>query len=80
MKTYIDEELNPDGCNVYALYKKLSFLLRISSVNVTKSAVSCGFGQIYLRNPSWKTSFLYSDDPLKEDFQEPRTINEILDY
>ena len=30
--------------------KKRSFLLRISSVNVTKSAVSCGFGHIYWRN------------------------------
>ena len=27
--------------------KKLSFLLRISSVNVIKSAVSCRFGHIY---------------------------------
>ena len=34
-KTYIDEELNPAGCNVH--------------------------------------------DPLKEHFQEPKTINEILD-
>ena len=29
------------------LHQKLSFPLRISSVNVTKSAVSCGFGHIY---------------------------------
>ena len=34
-----------------------SFPLRISSVNVAKSAVSCGFGHIYWRNPQWKTSF-----------------------
>ena len=33
------------------LHKKWSFPLRISSVNVTKSAVSCGFGHIYWRNP-----------------------------
>ena len=39
------------------LYKKWSFPLRISSVNKTKSAVSCWFFQIYWRNPSWKTSF-----------------------
>ena len=39
------------------LYKKRSFQLRISSLNVTKSAVSCGFGQNYWRNPWWKTSF-----------------------
>ena len=38
------------------LHKKSSFLLKISSVNLTKSAVSCGFGHIYWRNPSWKTS------------------------
>ena len=38
-------------------YKKWSFPLRISSVNVTKSPGSCGFGHIYWRNPYWKTSF-----------------------
>ena len=32
------------------LHKKRSFPLRISSVNVTKSAVSCKFGHIYWRN------------------------------
>ena len=31
------------------LHKKWSFLLRISSANVTKSAVSCRFGHIYWR-------------------------------
>ena len=36
---------------------KWSFPLRISSVNVTKFAVSCGFGHIYWRNPRWKTLF-----------------------
>ena len=30
-----------------AMHKKGSFPLRISSVNVTKSTVSCGFGHIY---------------------------------
>ena len=30
-----------------SLHKKLIFPLKIYSVNVTKSAVSCGFGQIY---------------------------------
>ena len=34
-----------------------SFRLRISSVNVTKSAVNYGFVHIYWRNPWWKTSF-----------------------
>ena len=33
------------------LHKKSSFSLRISSVNETKSARTCGFGQIYWRNP-----------------------------
>ena len=32
------------------LHKKWSFPLRISSVNKTKSAVSCGFGHIYWKN------------------------------
>ena len=31
--------------------EKMKFSIRISSVNVTKSAVSCGFGYIYWRNP-----------------------------
>ena len=39
------------------MHKKWSFPLRIFSVNVTKSAVCCGFGHIYWRNPKWKTSF-----------------------
>ena len=34
-----------------SLHKKWSFWLSISSVNMTKSAVSCGFGYIYWRNP-----------------------------
>ena len=31
--------------------KKKRFCLKISLVNVTKSAVNCGFGLIYSRNP-----------------------------
>ena len=42
------------------LQKQWSFPWRISSVNLTKSAVSCGFGYIYWTSPSWKTSFLCS--------------------
>ena len=38
-------------------HKKWSFKLKISSVNVTKSAVSCGLGLIYWRNPYWKILF-----------------------
>ena len=33
------------------LHKKLTFPIRISSVNVTKSTGNCGFGHIYWRNP-----------------------------
>ena len=33
------------------MHKKWNFLLKISSVNVTKSAGKCGFGHIYWRNP-----------------------------
>ena len=33
------------------LQKKRSFPLKISSVNVTKSAGNCGFGHVYRRNP-----------------------------
>ena len=42
--------------------------MKFSPVNVTKSAVSGGFGHIYWRNPYWKTSFFvqcllhYPDD------------------
>ena len=43
-----------------SLHKIRGFPLRISSVNVTKSAVSCGFGHICWGNPHWKTSFLCS--------------------
>ena len=45
------------SCNVSfcidpTLHKNWSFLLRIYSVNVIKSAGICGFGHIYWRNPS----------------------------
>ena len=36
-----------------ALYNKWSFPLRISSINVTIPAVSCGFGHIYWRKISF---------------------------
>ena len=45
----------------FSLHKKWSFLLRISSVNVTdffsKSTFIWGFGHNYWRNPQWKTWF-----------------------
>ena len=47
----------PENFTNLSLHKKLSFPVRISSVNVTKSAVFWGFGEIYWRNPYWKTSF-----------------------
>ena len=37
--------------------QKMKFPFRISSVNVIKSAVSCGSGHTYWRKPSWKTAF-----------------------
>ena len=42
--------------------KKWSFPLRISLVNMTKSAENCGFGHIFKRNPYWKTSFFVQCD------------------
>ena len=41
----------------FSLHKKWSSPLRISSGNVTKSTVYCGFGHIYWKNQLWKTSF-----------------------
>ena len=45
---------------------KWSFALGISSVNLTKSSEKCGFGHIYWRNSSWKTSFFVQRD---KDFE-----------
>ena len=50
------------------LHKKWSFPLRIFLVNVTKCAVSCGFGHIYCRNTWWKTSFFVQCN-LDNDFR-----------
>ena len=41
--------------NKHILHKNWSFPLRISAVNLTKSAVSCEFGHNYYRNPWWNT-------------------------
>ena len=38
----------------HSLNKNEVFPLRISSINVTKSAVSCGFGHVHGRNPERK--------------------------
>ena len=53
------------------LHKKWSFPLSISSVNVTKSAVFCGFGYIYWKNPLWKTSFFVQ---CKKDWHEEKFV------
>ena len=42
---------------IFPLHEKWSFPLKIFSLNVTKFAVSYGFGHIYWGNPYWKTSF-----------------------
>ena len=49
------------------LHKRLSFSLRISPVNVTKSTVSCGFVNTYWRNSWRKTSyFVQCNQPQKQ--------------
>ena len=45
---------------------KWSFPLRLSSVNVSKSAGNYGFGQTYWRNPWWKSSYFVQWSHLKE--------------
>ena len=41
---------------LYVTAQKMKFSVKDFFSNVTKSAVSCGFGHIYWRNPSWKAS------------------------
>ena len=41
----------PNEIYEITLHTKRSFPLRISSVNATKSAGTCGFGHIYCRYP-----------------------------
>ena len=55
--------------------KKGSFPLRIYSLNVAKSAESCGFGHIYWINLYWKTSFLWSERSCKvlQNIKETQT-------
>ena len=55
-----------------ALHKKWSFSLRISSVNVTKSAGKCRFGHIYWGNPSWETLFFVQCSFSQRSFIVPR--------
>ena len=37
--------------------QKIKFSVKISAINVTKSAGNCRFRHIYSRNPEWKISF-----------------------
>ena len=52
-------------CFLWYCTKKFSFPLRISSVNVTKSAGNCVYGHIYWRYPQWKASFFVRCDRCK---------------
>ena len=45
------------------LQKNWSFPLKVPSLNVTKFAVSCGFGRIYWRKPWWETLFFAQCSP-----------------
>ena len=47
MGGYLNTHIAQCKKTMQTLHKKLRFPLRISSVNMTKSAVSCGFGHIY---------------------------------
>ena len=49
MKKNLDS-IKPTKGNVVVTAPKMKFSIKMSSVNATKSAVSCGFGHIYLRN------------------------------
>ena len=56
---------NPYAGIFYAVYvtlQKMEFSIKISLVNMTKSAENCGFGHIFKRNPYWKTSFFVQCD------------------
>ena len=62
-----------------SLHKKWSFTLRISSVNVAKSPVSCGFGHINWRNHQWKTAFFVQWVCYKTDMNCVEYFTKILD-
>ena len=64
-----------------SLLKKWSFPLRISSVNMTKSTLTCGFGQTYRRNPYLKTSFFLCSACFISTYSPTQKVFEyILDY
>ena len=51
--------IDVDELEIYHYTNKWSFPLRISSINVTKSAGNCEFSHIYWRNSERKTSFFF---------------------
>ena len=59
VEKYVSKEQKA-GISDASLHKKWSFPLRISSVNVTKSAVSCGFGPFTEEILNGKLHFLCS--------------------
>ena len=65
------------------LHKKWSLPLRVSSVNMTKSAGNCEFGHIYRRNSSWKTfcAVLVPTNKSKDIFKKyKKPQNEFRDF
>ena len=73
------DEFFKDKTRLLPLHKKWTFPLRISSVNVTKSAVSCGFGHICWRNPWWKTSFFVQSKYLHCFSQKQKTKHKYME-
>ena len=57
MKIYFIQVCEMRDTQSFLLNKKWIVLLRISSVNMTKSAVYCGFAHIYSRNSSGKLPY-----------------------
>ena len=55
---FLSFEVFPYALLLVSLHKKWSYPLRISSVNLTKSAANSGFGHIYWRNLNGKLRFL----------------------
>ena len=55
-----DKHSTKDYDSIIIIAQKLCFPIRISLVNMTKSAVSCGFGHTYWRNLDGKLQLLCS--------------------
>ena len=56
VKKLFPDTLGQSIASSFHCIRKGSLPLRISSVNVTKYSVSCGFSHIYCKKPKWKTS------------------------